>query len=320
MTLYSRRGALHLLGTTVAVGVLPSQGEAARLRRVFCWGDSLTAGGTTQNYPLELARLRATEVLNHGIGGQKSSQIAMRAGARPIGLTVQGNRVMPGVNRVTAVNDQLLVGHATAQDPDFRFLSTPSRSDPISVRGRLAGVFGTLTGRGVGVGKPPQQLDYAFIPDTLAASIACPPGSAFMIDTGMTRDDAVVIWVGRNNYADAATVGDDIAAMVAALPTRRFLVLSVLNGNYAGEGSGEPKWAQIIALNRALARAYRGRFVDVRAILVAQGASAMRFTNAEDYARDIPPRTLRADNIHLNPDGQRIVAATVAERLRLRGW
>src|ERR1035437_48466 len=109
------------------------------------------------------------------------------------------------------------------------------------------------------------------------------------------RSWQTIIWSGRNNYSSQSTVLADIASIVAALPNpKRFLVLSVLNGDYAGlEYSGQSGYAQITALDAALAAAYPNNYLDVRAALVAaySGANAQ---DVIDYGHDVPPSTLRS--------------------------
>jgi lysophospholipase L1-like esterase len=122
-----------------------------------------------------------------------------------------------------------------------------------------------------------------------------------------------IIWAGRNNYGSQATVLSDVASMVAALTTspKCFVVLSVLNGNFANEFIGQSNYIQIANLNAALAAAYPGNYLDVRTPLVAAFQSGIP-QDVTDHANDIPPSSLRFDNIHMNAAGYRLVAATVA--------
>lgn len=124
--------------------------------------------------------------------------------------------------------------------------------------------------------------------------------------------NSAVIWAGRNNYAALSTVTADIAAMVAALGHDRYLVLSVMNG--AGEGTGTTAYTDIMALNAALAAAYPDHWYDVRADIVAHYDSGIS-QDVTDHSADIPPTSLRADTLHLNPAGYNLVADGVAARL-----
>lgn len=134
----------------------------------------------------------------------------------------------------------------------------------------------------------------------------------------------LVIWSGRNNYNDAAQVKADIAAMVAAHAANgggsRYLVLSIINGDYGSEYLGQSNWQLIVNLNADLATTYGERFVDVRGPLVQAGSPSGIAPNPTDYAHDIPPSEIRTDNVHLTNSGYGIVAAEVYAKLVEFGW
>jgi len=123
-----------------------------------------------------------------------------------------------------------------------------------------------------------------------------------------------IIWAGRNEYWYPTNVLNGVSNMVANLRaggnTNRFLVLSVLNGNYSGDERGGAGYQTITNINAQFAAAYGSNYLDVRAYLV----SRYNPTNAQDvldYANDIPPSTLRSDGIHLNSSGYPAVAAYI---------
>lgn len=104
---------------------------------------------------------------------------------------------------------------------------------------------------------------------------------------------STVIWAGHNNFGSQATVLADVAAMVAALPDARYLVLSITPNNNNNEFVGGAGYNQIVALNAALAAAYPANYLDVWAPLVA----AYNPANAEDVidnGHQAIPSTLRA--------------------------
>lgn len=117
----------------------------------------------------------------------------------------------------------------------------------------------------------------------------------FNAQTPSPKGYATIIWAGRNNVASSAQVQSDIAAMVAALTTPRYLVLSIINQEI--EPSGDAVYNQIAALNSALSATYGSRYLDVRATLVA-AFSAGNAVDVLDHAADIPPFTLRAKTTH----------------------
>jgi lysophospholipase L1-like esterase len=117
-----------------------------------------------------------------------------------------------------------------------------------------------------------------------------------------------IIWAGRNNFTSPATVKADIAAMVAALGTSNYVVLSILNGN--GEPSGSGNYTTLTTLNNDLATTYGSHYVDVRAALVTAYDPALS-QDVIDHANDVPPTSLRFDGIHLNTAGYTLVANLV---------
>lgn len=130
-------------------------------------------------------------------------------------------------------------------------------------------------------------------------------------------NDIVVIWAGRNNYSDPDRVLHDVAQMVDAVKTDRFLVLSVLNMNTEVKGSGAH--AVILEINKALAQRYQEHFYDIRAELVGmyrQGDAA----DVKDHDNDVPPSSLRSDGIHLNAAGYQFVAQKIHDLLLARQW
>lgn len=119
-----------------------------------------------------------------------------------------------------------------------------------------------------------------------------------------------VFWAGRNNFADPATVMADIAAMVAYLGHRRFIVMSVINRADGTESTGSTAYNQIIALNAMLQAAYPLNYFDIRTMLVtASGGTGDAYSMAWSY-----------DGLHLNNTGYAYVAQACGAELRKRGW
>lgn len=122
-----------------------------------------------------------------------------------------------------------------------------------------------------------------------------------------------IIWAGRNNYTDTATVISDVAAMVAALGHTNYLVISVLNGEFGStEYVGGSGYNNIATINASLSTTYGAHYVDVRSYLI----SLYNSNDAQDvidHGHDIPPSSLRSDTIHLNDDGYAAAAAKIYE-------
>ena len=120
----------------------------------------------------------------------------------------------------------------------------------------------------------------------------------FLLQSSHWGDQYIIIWSGRNNYSSPATVKADIAAMVAHMTTTNYLVMGILNGNYASEFKGQSGYNTITTLNSDLAATYGNKFLDIRRILVDSYNPALT-QDRIDFTNDIVPTSLRADNIHL---------------------
>ncbi|TZG25585.1 SGNH/GDSL hydrolase family protein [Sphingomonas montanisoli] len=105
-------------------------------------------------------------------------------------------------------------------------------------------------------------------------------------------DREIAIMAGRNNYSQGATVQADIAAMVAAIPHDRYLVLSVANINTATEFVGTANYDAIVALNAALAATYGARFLNVWQAMIDAYDPAEPM-EVQDFANKVVPWRFR---------------------------
>lgn len=148
--------------------------------------------------------------------------------------------------------------------------------------------------------------------------------AARMLADTRSHDAVTIIWAGRNNYEDVRRVRADVKAMVDAVRSKRVLVLSILNADTSEERRGESGYRTIVDLNDALRAAHGPSYVDIRSRLIDSGLALARIAptgpDRADLARDVPPRSLREDHIHLNDAGQAVVARVVHDSLVARGW
>jgi lysophospholipase L1-like esterase len=127
------------------------------------------------------------------------------------------------------------------------------------------------------------------------------------------RGNFTVIWAGRNNYGETAQILSDIKNMVDALPSpKKFVVLSVLNGNFPNEYIGQSGYNLIASVNKALESAYPKNFIDIRSYLISQ-SDTQNPQDLVDHHNDVPPTSLRSDAIHLTAAGYALVAEEVAK-------
>jgi lysophospholipase L1-like esterase len=140
------------------------------------------------------------------------------------------------------------------------------------------------------------------------------------------RHDVTVIWMGRNNLTEPARIESDVAAAVKSLGSDRFVILTILNGDFSGtEAKGAPGYETIMDINRSFVLYHPGHVLDVRSYLVSL-YDPTNPQDVQDHARDIPPSSLRAhwnggiDLLHLSPEANAKVAQRVAEFITQRGW
>jgi len=273
--------------------------SAGSSRLVAAWGDSLTAGsgatGGVNNYPSAASAsfVPTRAIANMGIGGQTSTQIAARMNARPILVTVAADTLpASGAIAVTEKTVNVLTNSGTFSG---------------SLAGTLAGVPGTMTTDVAG--------NWTFTRRGSGSPVACPPGTRFLTDAGtILLARTCWLWLGRNGAQAGFTVESDIAAAVAHIGHGRFLVGSILPA--AGDSAGA--LTSIAARNARLASTYGRRFIDLLAAL--QAANNGSPEDLADVAAGLTPRSLRADNIHLNNAGYALVAGAFKSAHLAMGW
>ena len=174
-------------------------------------------------------------------------------------------------------------------------------------------------------GGPPSTSEvYTFTPDagqTLPAY--CPPNTPFVPDYAYANYTHV-FWPDRNNYTEPARCLADSAAMVAALPHKRFVFLTPLTGEYSTEFVSQTNYKTIVGIGQGLQAAYPQNVFDVRRYLIDEGLGALGLTptaqDLTDIANDTVPTQLRYDNVHLTTASYGLVATQAANFLTSKGF
>lgn len=280
------------------ISLIPATHSATNNYAVW-WGDSLTAGagGNGISAPSELEKLRKIQIQNRGVGGENSSQIAVRSGAKEVNLKFWGKGKKEGDWKVYDV------------EPDVQLL----RQGLSVIAGNvdkcvtiLKFVEGKYSARVFKCSKDFTGKVKKF--------------SLTGLDDINSKARFHIVWSGRNNSYDSQTVVADIAAMITNFrrvnPKTKIYVLSVING--AGEGVGTGAYNDITKLNESFIY-LDAKYIDVRRCLIDQGLSIndLKPKNQDqaDIASDLVPTQLRSDNIHLNPYGYHAVAYCVNQSI-----
>ncbi|MGQ4885949.1 hypothetical protein ACNHIU_07290 [Klebsiella pneumoniae] len=304
-------------------------------------GDSTGAGtGAPAGYsfPDQLAALIGDGFVatNYSIGGQKSGQVAMRMGAKPIYLTVNGD-LIPASGGSVAIT-QINGVSATAEPPypsqDVRFLSTPSNTTTYTLDGWISGIKCRVTRTSSG------GVETYNLTALSGAGFRCLPGSLFVPEYAMQdhSDSEMWICVGINDFRSGATTAADYDADVAAIKTnidalvnqaeksgRPILVYGINTCNYPPvEFLGGIRYQRILEVNQYLSQKYPGYYVrgsngrDLREELVSRYNASIA-QDVTDFGNDIVPSSLRNDNRHPNATGYGVYAELGYQTRQRRG-
>jgi hypothetical protein len=286
-------------------------------RAISVFGDSMTAAGWPMTMGAQLNTGGYPDLVVHerGVGGENSAGVAARAGAMPYLLTPKTNSIPAST---TAVEVSLNTPLGYQSWPLLR-----GNDYPVPLVGTLAGVPGKLTvsnpsGTAPSVHQATDQ--YWFTRTTAGVAVTVNRPTPLLLDDAKARrGDVRVIWAGRNNYYDTNQVLADIRAMVEARTPQDadYLVMGISSANI--ETTGTNGHTAIRALNKALAEAYGFRFLDIRRYLIDYGLADRGITpttqDQADIAGDTVPTSLRVDGLHLNANGNAVVADRVRKRL-----
>jgi hypothetical protein len=255
------------------------------------WGDSLTAGcedGASPQcaYPYQLSQLISNSVvLNEGIGGQTSTQIAVRMGAVPTYVT--SAFTIPASGSVSNVTFE------TGHEPCFNVAATGY-------------IEGTIDGVQVYC-QNPGGTSYTLTRVAAGAAQNVNSGDAWTPVLAATALNGInIIWAGRSNTSTCPTsaattsncpVASDIAAMTSYIIAHggKYLVLTVINGELDGDAPYSTPYEWIMAINTWITSTYPNNSFDIREPLVA-AYDASNPADVLDHANDIPPFSLRAFN------------------------
>jgi lysophospholipase L1-like esterase len=166
--------------------------------------------------------------------------------------------------------------------------------------------------------------DRVVLPEGFLGQTSTVVTTAALADTDH-RNWINVFWSGHNDFAESpatapATIKANIAQSVAHLSpgNDRFIVMGVIN-NAVWAYKGTDVYGSILKLDADLAATYPDNFIDIRSWLVANG-NASDPTDEQDEQEDVPPQSLRYDDIHLRNEGSVLVAQRVKQFIDAKGW
>lgn len=281
---------------------------------VNCWGDSLTRGvGVGDSYskafPYVLyGLLDGRKVINCGVGGENTINIASRQGGlpnivKPFTIPADTNKVEIELTNIYGDSAGILLQGGSALDPITGKYVMTAQINPCSING----VEGTLTyengkyyfsrsenGESVIVSRPTPLITYAM---------------------KSMRDNINIIWIGTNGgFTTSAELIECIEAMID--------YMSPINKKYIVIGihhlvSTVTETFEMIEKNMVMR--FGRRYINQRKYIIEYGLSDAGITpteqDLEDIKNDTIPKSLRSDIVHFNADGY----AVLGKQVYLRG-
>ena len=286
---------------------------------VNCWGDSLTRGvGVGDSYskafPYVLhGLLDGRKVINCGVGGENTINIASRQGGlpnivKPFTIPANASKVEIELTNIYGDSTGILLQGGSALDPTTDQYVMTAQINPCSING----VEGTLTyengkyyfsrsenGESVIVSRPTPLITYAM---------------------KSMRDNINIIWIGTNGeFTTSAELIECIEAMIDYMSPidKKYIVIGVHH-----LVSTVTETFETIEKNMSI---HFGRhFINQRKYMLEYGLSDARITpTAEDItaiSQGKIPTSLLYDDVHYNDKGYNIIATLASERGKELGY
>lgn len=258
---------------------------------VSCFGDSLTADDPWVD---RLASRSGATVYDLGLAGQTSTEIAFRAGALAVSVTLQDNEVKTsGTNLITAINPSQYWRDGTGVQYQLKVtLKAPS--------GDIPGTFYFKTAT---------NTTMRFTPDTFPSSpISIPAGTPIEVredpanKSGVGHEnDSVIIWFGANNSSDLSVYIRDVQAMDAHFTGKKLWVAPHTGTNMPPGSAG---YELRTGMRRALfdtvgpANVFDARQYITHELIVAMNIIPTA-TDVSNMENDTAPPSLFSDNVHI---------------------
>lgn len=286
---------------------------------VNCWGDSLTRGvGVGDSYskafPYVLyGLLDGREVINCGVGGENTINIASRQGGlpnivKPFTIPANASKVEVKLTNIYGGSTGILLQGGSALDPTTGKYVMTKQINPCSING----VEGTLTyengkyyfsrsenGESVIVSRPTPLITYAM---------------------KSMRDNINIIWIGTNGgFTTSAELIECIEAMIDYMSpiNKKYIVIGIHHLVSTVTETFE-------TIEKNMAMHFGRRYINQRKYMIEYGLSDAGITpTVEDttaISEDKIPPSLLYDTVHYNDKGYNIIANLVVERGKELGY
>ena len=286
---------------------------------VNCWGDSLTRGvGVGDSYskafPYVLyGLLDGREVINCGVGGENTINIASSQGGlpnivKPFTIPANASKVEVKLTNIYGGSTGILLQGGSALDPTTGKYVMTAQINPCSING----VEGTLTyengkyyfsrsenGESVIVSRPTPLITYAM---------------------KSMRDNINIIWIGTNGgFTTSAELIECIEAMIDYMSpiNKKYIVIGIHHLVSTVTETFE-------TIEKNMAMHFGRRYINQRKYMIEYGLSDAGITpTVEDttaISEDKIPPSLLYDTVHYNDKSYNIIANLVVERGKELGY
>ncbi len=281
--------------------------------KIIGWGDSMMKGAGGKKSIMEvLSEELNVPYENFGVGGLRSSNIAILQGGLPMRLVIKDHEIKQSEpSEITYVNIEP-INFQTQQYREGRIQDIKGKLERLSDENK-------------------KTLGYTFTAQNLEENVKTQDTVVFEFNNSLENNNEwTIIWAGRNDNKSKNNVyntRDNIQAMINHLgenAKKHYLILSVCNGIADKEGKGSGAHKNITRLNDVLKEAFGDHFIDVRSYMVNKAIYDIGITpesqDLEDMEKDCIPRRFLKDHVHFNTLGYEATGKYLAKVIKERMW
>lgn len=286
---------------------------------VNCWGDSLTRGvgvgdSYSKTFPYVLhGLLDGRKVINCGVGGENTINIASRQGGlpnivKPFTIPANASKVEIELTNIYGDSTGILLQGGSALDPTTGQYVMTAQINPCSING----VEGTLTH---------ENGKYYFSRSENGESvIVSRPTPLITHAMKSLRDNINIIWLGTNGgFTTSAELIENIEAMIDYMTpiNKKYIVFGIHHLVSTVTETFE-------TIEKNMAMHFGRHYINQRKYMIEYGLSDAGITpTVEDTTAisqgKIPP-SLLYDDVHYNDKGYNIIATLASERGKELGY
>lgn len=250
---------------------------------------------------------------NHAVGGDKSTQQALKFGAGNYLLTLENQKIKAsGSTNITGT----FVRYADKSIVLDTMLSSQSSK---TIMGSIAGVKGVINATYSGSTLTALTFTPAVAPSVDVPVYDYTPFIPAALEVDKFKTFAIAI--GRNNLSQPERIKQDILAMIDAQATteKRFFVVTPPSKTYSVSSKDSAEiMANIFDLERWAMENFGDQAIISRQILMRHGDGSA--TDNLDIANNCVPTSCTEDGLHWTATANTYIAQEVANLINSKGW